>query len=110
MSFSWWCRDEHGRDLFEEFAVNNQALGLPNYDAVRSGWVAVRFRDELRNAAVAAVSFAQATVREALNARAEKHCETCDCPPTYPQHWNMAMTHRFLSIPLERVHRAGGGF
>jgi hypothetical protein len=126
MGFGWWCKDRDGKDLFEEFGVHHQALGLgPNNasatDApnrvsdIRSAWIRVPYKEDFEDAAQDAVAAAQAMALENKESlKREPHCETCKCPGTTgyraPEWWDIESIDRLLAVPVERVWRAGGGY
>ena len=121
MSFSWWCKDKDGKDLFAEFGVNPQGHGLgPNSaedtDApyrlsdIRSHWSANAYAGDLDIAAQDNVRDAQAMALENRQSLKPNHCRTCTCPEVKPRGWSAAAIDRFLAIPAERVWRAGGGY
>src|SRR5690348_3926069 len=122
MSFSWWCKDKDGKDLFTEFGVNGQALGLgPNggepgniefeftpisVDQIRSAWCSVPYKDKLADAAQDAVREVQRLAKFNLDAlNPPKHCDTCTCvrDEIKPLWWSGSDIRRLLAIPLDRV-------
>jgi hypothetical protein len=125
MSFSWWCHDKDGKDLFKEFGVNSQALGLgPNTASateapnrvsdIRSAWMHIPYKDKLEDAAQEALATVQALALEnKASLKREPHCPTCKCECTTgyrtPHFWDIDSIDRLLSVPIERVWRAGGG-
>lgn len=121
MSFSWSCTDEEGHDLFQEFDIHYQGLGLaPNaaddtpavyrLNEIRNCFEDTQFKDKYEGAARQAILDCKRMLKENLerleNAR---HCETCTCKAAQPN-WDMEQIKRFLSIPIERIWRADGGF
>jgi len=131
MSFSWWCKDKDGKDLFAEFGANGQALGLapngepdPSYTDgpeaprpayslcdIRRAWCEfVGFADDSQKAAREAVATVQAMARTNLRSLRPHHCETCTCHELKPHGWNVAEIEKLLAVPLERVWSAGGGW
>lgn len=122
MSFSWWCKDKDGKDLFKEFGINGQALGLGDarapipVDTIRSRYEAIPYKEKLEDAARDALAEAQSLVLKNLESyETPQHpeCPTCQCRKPLPSNdfWGMDIEQakRFVSIPLERVWRAGGG-
>lgn len=125
MSFSWWCVDRSGNDLFKEYGVHYQALGLGpnNPDAteaphrvsnIRAAFTDFSYADKFEDAARDAIALVQQMARanrESL--KSEPHCPSCRCAGvgTYrtPHYWSVESIDRLLAIPLERVWRCGGG-
>ncbi len=120
MSFGWWCKDKSGGDLFTEFGIHSQAMNLvpsahdderfefncrPRVEEV---WQANAYRDRHEDAARDAMADIQVLVRGNIEALRPCHCDTCTCV-LEPKGWDLKMAERFLSIPLERVWRCGGG-
>lgn len=126
MSFSWWCEDKDGRDLFEEFDVNRQALGLgPNGPGtteaphsvgdIRHAWNSVPYKEKLEDAARDAVAIVQRLARENKESLIiPPHCPTCTCEGVgkyrATESWDIANIDKLLAVPLDRVWRAGGGY
>jgi len=123
MGFSWWCEDKDGKDLFEEFGVNSQAMGLTDdgcaqsQSDIRSAWTGVPYKEKLEEAARDAVAAVQSMVAENLRRYTgglhSDECPTCTCAPRQPKGVfgiDVEQAKRLLSIPLNRVHRAGGGY
>jgi hypothetical protein len=123
MSFSWWCKDKKGKDLFDEFEINGQALGLSDdhceysTEDLRHRWMEVGYKGKLEDAARDAVETVQTLVAANLRRYTEPphkdECPACTCEPPKPAElWGMDIEQakRFLAIPLDRVWRAGGGY
>lgn len=122
MGFSWSCTDQKGVDLFEEFKINHQALGLAddlsphNISEIRDAVYRNRYGGKFDEAARDAISEVQAMVAANLQPyETPKHqeCPNCCCKPDPPrQMWGLDIEQcrRFLSIPLQRVWRASGGY
>lgn len=122
MSFSWWCKDTDSKDLFAEYKINPQALGLSDDQCprsisdVRSAFYNVPYKDKLVDAARDALNFAQALVLENLNyytGPEHPECPCCKCEreaPPQPFGFDIEQARRFISIPLTRVWRAGGSW
>ncbi len=122
MSFSWWCKDKDGKDLFEEFEINHQAMGLSDEECprsiseVRAAFADVPYKDKLQDAARDALNFTQAFVLENLDyytGPAHPDCPSCKCErarPRVPFGFDIEQARRFISIPLTRVWRASGGY
>lgn len=121
MSFSWSCRDTSGKDLFEEFEINSQALcfcfdGAPRTtEQIREAFASVPYKESFEQAARDALSFAQALVMENINhaaGPAHLDCPCCTCKRREVRgfHWDIEQARRFCKIPLIRVHRCSGGW
>lgn len=121
MSFSWWCKDQSGNDLFKEFDINSQALCFAfensprSTEDIRSAFYAVPYKDKIEDAARDSINFAQALVMENINAAtgfAHLECPCCTCARDDVKGfmWNLEEARRFCKIPLTRVWRAGGGW
>ena len=121
MSFSWWCHDKAGRDLFDLHEINGQALNLaPNCpddtDAVyrlndiRHAWASVQYKEQLQDAAQDAMRIVKRMLAEILQGLQPHHCETCTCVMIKPEGWNVEDIKRFLDIPIDQVWRCGGGW
>lgn len=121
MSFSWWCKDKNGKDLFKEFEINHQGFGLGpsglnnkgaphRLEDIRQAWASVPYTEKFEDAARDAMSVAQRMAQENLESLLSRHCETCSCGAAVPSGWSADDIRRFLSIPLDRVWRGGGGW
>lgn len=121
MSFSWWCKDQGGADLFKEYEINSQALCL-DFDGspascadIRRAWISVPYKDKLPEAARDAVASCQELVRQNLAyamGPAHPDCPACTCRRDIKSffHFSPETLQRFLDIPLGRVWSAGGGW
>lgn len=124
MSFSWGITDKDGKDLLEEFKINYQAIGLGDtsttygLDSIRGDFCNTPYKDRLQDAAqdaVRAVKFLVQTNIEEFTAP-EHDCPSCTCPrtklrePAIFNGFDLEQARRFLSIPIERVWRASGGY
>lgn len=117
MSYSWGITDAGGKDLFEEFEINSQALGLSDdqcphcIHAIRSSFYDVPYKDKLKEAAQDALSFTQSLVMQNLNyytAPAHPDCPSCKCErakPRIPFGFDIEQARRFIRIPRLRVSR-----
>lgn len=121
MSFSWWCHDKNGNDLFDAAGINGQALGLaPNtagctdaqfrLNDIRAEWCRHQYKEKLADAARAALINCQAMVRANLEELEPHHCATCTCKQAPPVGWSVTDCERFLNIQVVNVWRAGGGW
>lgn len=121
MSFSWTCTDKNGKDLFDEFKINDQALGLSDGQCprsisdIRNTFYAVPYKDKLPEAAQDALNFTQALVLENLNyynGPAHPECPCCRCTRVLPTTFSLDIeqARRFISIPLTRVWRASASW
>ena len=123
MSFSWWAKDKSGVDLFEEFSINRQALGLgstgisrystPNSTTdIRMSWISHHWKEKLEDAARETVSAIQVMVRQNINSLEQEHpdCPCCTCRIQPTAGFDVEQAKRFASIPLDRIWRAGGGW
>src|SRR5262245_53200964 len=122
MSFSWSCEDKDGKDLFDEFEINSQALGLSDEDCprslseIRTVFYNVPYKDKLQQAAVDALNFTQDLVLENLNyytGPAHPECPCCKCEreqPATPWGLDIEQARRFISIPWTRVWRASASW
>jgi hypothetical protein len=122
MSFSWWCEDKAGKDLFDEFKIHGQALGLGEEDGaprlvaeIRACWISVPYKNDYQPAACDAVMAVKEMVRENLAyfcGPEHAECPHCQCrrAPGGFIGFDIEQAKRFLEIPIERVWRAGGGY
>ena len=125
MSFSWSVKDKHGKDLLDEFKVDGAGYGLGSYstedqetpatlDDIRSAFARIPYKDKLPEAARDAVQAAQEiAVRNLMffDSPAHEDCPTCSCKRDPKPHGvDVEALRRFLSIPLDRVWRASGGW
>jgi len=120
MSFSWWCKDKDGKNLFAEFGINPKAFGLgparieyseARYylEAIRETWVRFSYADVNEDAARDAVKAVKALVQANIDGLTPQHCDTCKCK-LEPKGWILADAKAFMSLPVDRVWRAGGGW
>lgn len=121
MSFSWSITAKDGSDLLKRFDIHYQGLGLASNTAsdkpegryrlndIREEFTRVPFKDSYEGAAMFAVAKVQRMLAENLEALQPHHCSTCCCPPLDTT-WSLEQIHRFMSIPIEDVWRADGGF
>ena len=121
MSFSWWCKDKQGRELFKEFGVHSQGLGLgPNCDwhtpaefslsEIRNNFCRVDYKDKVEDAARDAILVVQSMVKTNKAGLHPRHCDTCTCPKSEPEGWSEQEIAKMLAIPITRVWRCGGGW
>lgn len=121
MSFSWDVRDKDGKDLLKEFDINGQAIGLGDskggwsLDEIRRGFATVPYGDKLADAARDKIGNVQEMVRRNIayyEGPAHEDCPCCTCKreQNEPFGLDMEQAKRFVSIPLNRVHRATGGW
>ncbi len=81
-----------------------------NAEHIRQTWANHPYKEVTEIAARDAVRHVQAIIRDNLDARAHRHCDTCACEPDPAVGWSVDDAKRFLLIPTERVWRAGGGW
>lgn len=120
MSFSWGCTAKDGTDLFKKYDIHYQGLGLaPNtaedtpachrLNDIRSAFQGTAFKENYEGAACAAIASCQQMLQENLAELKRHHCATCTCEGEKPN-WDMQQIQRFISIPLDEVWRADGGW
>lgn len=121
MSFSWSVEDENGKDLLEEFDINYQMLGLAGDQSenstvdLRSAFInSAHYADKFPPAARGAIEAVQCRVaRNLWEYEGHRHpeCPSCRCVKPIPKDgMDHEQAKRFVSIPLERVHKASGGY
>lgn len=123
MSFSWWCKDKKRKDLFDEFGINGQALGLGDSGSskyltphcvteIREMWCRHPYKEKIEDSARAAMSAIQAMAINNLRFLEKEHpeCPCCTCKLKPLDGFDIEQAKRFVSIPLDRVWRAGGGW
>ena len=116
----------------KKYDINYQLLGLASYSTaaendeyddffgviyslsdIRSIFTNAIYADGYKKAAQDCVEKVQGILRhnlgESLGA-AHKECPSCECVKKKPSDWNIEMIERFLSIPIEDVHRIEGGW
>ncbi len=122
MGFSWTFEDRNGKDLLMEFDINSQAIGLAGDQSplsiveVRGAFAIVPYKDKLEDAARDALLRSQDAVRRNLDfytGPAHPDCPCCTCQKEDKSAFfgfDKAQAKRFLSIPVDRVWRAHGGY
>lgn len=121
MSFSWWCKDKDGKDLFDEFKINSQALALDfdgapySCEEIRRRWASIPYKEKFEDAARDAMTEVRGLITANLAyVEGPEHpdCPSCTCKRQVKSFFTFDPDHlrRFLAIPYERVWRAGGGW
>lgn len=123
MSFSWECRDKEGADLFAEFNINKQAIGLSDDNSpvqsseLRAGFSNLaRWGDKHEAPARDAMESVQDMVRRNISyytAPEHPECPCCTCKRVEERvffRFDMKQALRFVSIPIDRVWRCSGGY
>ena len=114
MSWSVYVFDEAGNDLFDEYGVQPDLLGLGEslyigsvYEvrALRSIVEDAVYADRYPEPAQDAFKAMQACVRANRDYHTPHHCPTCVCPAADPVNRIVERCDRFLNIPVDRVHR-----
>lgn len=120
MSFRWEIKGRGGEDILKKYSINTQGLGLaPNcaqdtaaphtLNDIRIVFQDHPYKEKLPEAAIEAVQMVKGMLAHNLDSLVECHCNTCKCP-TRESNWDIEQIKRFLSIPLEDVDFAEGGF
>ena len=122
MGFSSQCSDKNGKSLWHEFLIHDQFTGLSDdhtpysISELRNVFIHTAYKDKLEDGARDAISDMKSLVKSNLDyyvGPEHPDCPSCQCkrnPPPTIFGLDIDQCKRFLSIPLERVWRASGGY
>lgn len=130
MGFSCSITGKNGLDLLKKYDIDRKLLGIapdsgsaslimfPNaLHEIREVFSSNKYGEYCREAALDILNEAQNLVRDNFESLTHMHhCDTCTCVQDYEKEipvfekWDKEMAKRFLSIPLEEVERAWGGW
>lgn len=125
MGFSCYIRDKNGKDLLDKYGIHYKLNGLAPDCAsstmdvphqltdIRYNFVNVPYKDEFPKAAKDAVLKIKEMLKENLESLKKAHpeCPHCRCEVEIEDwDWSIEDIEKFLELPIEEVHSAGGGW
>lgn len=127
MSFSCEIKGKGGIDLLEKYGIQYQLLGIArngigeseegheHYDLseIRStfcDYFRMCGESITKEQSRCLVGEVQKMIYYNLQSLRPSHCESCKCPEIIPKSWDIESANKFLSIPLNEVYKAYGGY